>query len=160
MVHVMSEVKPFYAAPVTNDMSHDHNYSLCYFAKDFDAQRLRADTAEAEIIRLQEAATLAAKVGAPNFHSMKRELAAAEQRIAELGEQRKIAEQEVIVATGLLRRAASEIDSLASSLENACEDFEGEDDEDPQASGEVEDARSLANRIRAALNPNPEAESQ
>lgn len=50
---------------------------------ELDAQRLRADTAEAEVARLRETATLAAKTGAPNFHSLKRELAAAEQRIAE-----------------------------------------------------------------------------
>lgn len=66
-------------------------------SEDFDAQRLRADTAEAEVSRLREAATLAAKVGAPNFHSMKRELAAAEQRIAELSadnqQLRKLLEQ-------------------------------------------------------------------
>lgn len=52
---------------------------------------------------------------------------------------------------GLLGTARMYIEDLADSLGNACEFFEGEDDEDPQAQGECGEAREFANRIRAAL---------
>ena len=99
---------------------------------------MRSDVAAA-VLNEQEA----------ELEDVQQRLTAAEQRNAELVAQRKLAEQEVIVAVGLLKRASSEIESLASSLENACEDFEGEEDEDPQATEEVDFARKLAAQIRA-----------
>lgn len=82
----MSEAKRYLVDLIRLDNPSTSRAVYVVDAADFDAQRLRADTAEAEVSRLRETATLAAKVGAPNFHSMKRELAAAEQRIAELRE--------------------------------------------------------------------------
>ena len=51
----------------------------------------------------------------------------------------------------LLKTAASYVSDLASSLGNACEDFEGDESEDPQAREECSEAREFADEIRAFL---------
>lgn len=61
------------------------------------------------------------------------------------------ADKRVTELEGLLGTARMYIEDLADSLGNACEFFEGEDDEDPQAQSECDEARQFANRIRAAL---------
>lgn len=52
----------------------------------------------------------------------------------------------------LLRTAAHYIRDLATSLGNACEFFEGDADDDPQATVEVEEARAFVERIKAYLS--------
>lgn len=53
-----------------------------------------------------------------------------------------------------LRVARSYIRDLASSLENACEDFDfdGEENEDPQAREEVKEARDFADSLDAIID--------
>lgn len=62
-------------------------------------------------------------------------------------------EQRLAEAEKLLQISRSYIRDLAESLGNACEDFEGEDDEDPQAREECEEARKFARRIEEFLKP-------
>lgn len=52
----------------------------------------------------------------------------------------------------LLSSAAHQLEDLAESLENSCEDFEGPEDEDPQATEQVADARALAQKIKEHLD--------
>lgn len=51
----------------------------------------------------------------------------------------------------LLSLAITYVSDLSSSLENACEGFEGPEDEDPQATEEVKWARDFIERIEAHL---------
>lgn len=53
----------------------------------------------------------------------------------------------------LLHTARTYILDLASSLENACEDFdfEGNEEDDPRATVEVKEAREFAERIEKHL---------
>lgn len=140
MVHVMSEVIRFDPVGTIEGFEESEFGQYC-FASDLDAQRLRADTAEAEISRLRETATLAAKVGAPNFHSMKRELAAAEQRIAKV--------------TELLRLMTVE---YACCLEAGHDRITFLGNDCDSVSKMLDDNVNYA-KACAALNPNPEAES-
>ena len=56
--------------------------------------------------------------------------------------------QQIVESRQLLDTARSYILDLASSLANACEGFEGEPEDDPCATEEVEDARAFAAKIR------------
>lgn len=62
-------------------------------------------------------------------------------------------EQRLAEAEKLLQMSRSVIRDLAESLGNACEFFEGEDDEDPQAKDECDEARKFARRIEEFLKP-------
>lgn len=130
MVHVMSEVKNPIMAPV-----------IAALRGELDAQRLRADTAEADSVRKD----CVIEDLMQSNSDMTTCLAAAEQRISELEK--------------ILRTAKSYIRDLSESLGNACEDFEGDEDEDPQAIEECDAARQFIDRIDAALNSKPEAGS-
>jgi len=78
-------------------------------------------------------------------HAEQQACQAAERRVEELEELLSIAQQYIT--------------DLASSLENACEFFEGNEEDDPQATEECEEARAFTMRIDAALNPTAEAVS-
>jgi hypothetical protein len=78
-------------------------------------------------------------------HAEQQACQAAERRVEELEE--------------LLGTSRVYITDLASSLENACEFFEGNEEDDPQATEECDEARAFAMRINAALNPTAEAKS-
>ena len=56
--------------------------------------------------------------------------------------------QQVAESRELLDTARSYIVDLADSLGNACEGFEGDPEDDPGATGEVEEARAFAAKIR------------
>lgn len=51
----------------------------------------------------------------------------------------------------LLGLASAYINDLASSLENACEDYEGDEEDDPQAKVEVQEAREFVEQLETHL---------
>lgn len=51
-----------------------------------------------------------------------------------------------------LRTARLYIRDLATSLENACEGFEGEEEDDPQAVVEVREAREFADSLNEIID--------
>lgn len=69
---------------------------------------------------------------------------------SELSESRSAAD-ELGQLTSLLCIAAGQIESLATALENACEDQEGAHSDDPQGNQAVSDARTVAAQIQAKL---------
>lgn len=85
MVHVMSEVKVYGVAKsaLWDSIGNPACFSsetMVVLKPDFDAQRLRADTAERALANCN----LALKAQTFNFETQKAKVAAAEQRIAEL----------------------------------------------------------------------------
>lgn len=128
MVHVMGEVKRFtgdlmYGKPV------ESRDGIFVYATDFDAQRLRADTAEAELKGIKESTAYRGSL----FGKVQAERDAAEQRIAEL--------------IRLLSKAKLAVDDVAENCESQTD------------WATAESMHGLSKRINAALNPNPEAES-
>jgi hypothetical protein len=139
MVHVMSEVKKYnaYAEGLTVHFELDSE-GAWVAASDFDAQRLRADTAEAELAKLNDLHNAVVQGG----KLVADHLAAAEQRIAELMSILKNPTDEMIEAGNNSAAVQMEHDSELGSyawIDN---------------SGEI-----LAAMVDAALNPSPEAES-
>jgi hypothetical protein len=144
------------------DSTNGYTVSL-YIRPDFDAQRLRADTAEADLKELEEAVVWALPGtrfmdppdgGSPTLGEqvgrMAEALAAAEQRIAELT---KSFEKFRDVVRGCERLA-----SKYSPCIDAVDEGGGDDNDDPTL--------AIFHRLYyamfdadAALNPNPEAES-
>lgn len=131
MVHVMSEVKRFNpSAHLPGMFPHPSgNYvrfpSFERMKKSRDAQRLRADTAEAELKALKHPMNSA--------QQLRKDLAAAEQRIAEL----------------------TDVERVTMAILGKDKDPSPGVNWNVHRMWRVNDVREL---VRAALNPNPEAE--
>lgn len=93
MVHVMSEIQRYLVDPIRLDNPSTARAVYVVGAADFDAQRLRADTAEA-----------AFEEGQANWVLCMETLRAAEQRIADL--------------VGLLSRSKKAVDDVAENCED------------------------------------------
>lgn len=129
---------------MTRFWSHEAQNIRCVREADFDRV-----TAEREALQLL----------LNNRDDLDDQLTTLEQRRYAEQQAREAAERRAEELEELLSLARQYVRDLASSLENACEFFEGNEEDDPQASEECEEARRFEMRIEAALNPAAEAES-